>query len=212
MRRVFFFVAALLLPATIQAQRVEVGGYVMLQGTIEVAYETYGFDGTTLTDTVDFPARGIRLESVARYTADYSPVSYMLELFRGDGEVPAQEVNVSFGDNGAVWMTHTEQSDSSGVTPLEGPYAFLQNLIFGQLAVVLLKYDHEQGGAQSLNVWMPEQTALLTMEITFSSSTNGVVEIAGTAMNVEVDSNGWLRRATVPAQNVTVESRDHDSQ
>ena len=210
MRGFCVFVVALYIPAALQAQRVEVGGYVMLQGPIEVTHEAYGFDGTTLADTLDFPSRGIRMESVARYDADYSPVSYELELFRHSGEVPVQEVSVSFGDTGAVWQTRTELGDSTGVTQLEGSYAFMQNLVFAHLAVVLLKYDHSRGGTQSLNVWMPEQASLVNMEITFASSTNGTVEIARTAMNVEVDDTGWLRHATVPAQNVTVESREQD--
>ena len=87
----------------------------------------------------------------------------------------------------------------------------LQNLVFAQLAVVLLRYDHARGGTQSLNVWMPEQATLQNLQISFTSATSGTVEVAGTAMNVEVDGEGWLRRAAVPAQNVTVESRDADS-
>jgi hypothetical protein len=206
--RAFCIVLALcFLPAGFQAQRVEVGGYVMLQGSIEVTHETYAFDGTTLSDTLEIPSRGIRMESVARYGRAYAPVSYQLELFRTSGKVPVQDVNVSFGDTAAVWSTHTEMGDSAGVSPVEGAYAFMQNLVFAHLAVVLLKYDHVVGGTQSLDVWVPEQGAVLNMEITFTSSTSGTVEIAGTVMNVEVDDTGWLRRATVPAQNVIVESQ-----
>jgi hypothetical protein len=208
MRGFCVFVLALLFPATLPAQRVESGVFVMSQGAVEVTRERYGFDGATLADTVDFPSSGIRMESVARYDESYSPVSYALDLFRGAGEVPVQRVDVSFGDTAATWSTHTELGDSAGVTPLEGPYAFMQNLVFAHLAVVLLRYDHATGGDQNLNVWMPEQTAVLTMAIEFTSSTEGTVEIAGAAMNVEVDEGGWLRRATVPTQNVTVESRD----
>jgi hypothetical protein len=211
MRAICIILTVCLFPASFHAQRVEVGAYVMLQGSIEVTHETYDFDGTTLSDTLEFPARGIRMESVARYGVEYSPVSYELELFRTSGEVPVQEVHVSFGDTAAVWSTHTEMGDSAGVSPTEGPYAFMQNLVFAHLAVVLLKYDHVMGGTQSLDVWMPEQAAVLNMEVTFTSPTTGTVEIAGTVMNVEVDGTGWLRRATVPAQNVTVESRDAGS-
>jgi hypothetical protein len=211
MRAFYSILAVCLLPSAFHAQRAEVGAYVMLQGPVEVTRETYVFDGTTLSDTVDFPARGIRMEGVARYDDEYSPVSYALELFSASGEVPVQEVNVSFADTAAVWSTHTELGDSAGVSPIEGPYAFMQNLVFAHLAVVLLKYDHASGGTQSLDVWMPEQAAVLNMEITFTSSTSGTVEIAGTVMNVEVDDTGWLRRAAVPGQNVTVESRDVDS-
>ena len=212
MRGLFVFIAMVFCHACLQAQPVEAGSYVMLQGPIEVTHETYGFDGTTLTDTLDFPARGIRLESVSRYDAEFSPVSYALQLFRGSGEVPVQEVNVSFIDTAAVWSTHSELGDSTGVTRMERPYVFMQNLVFAQLAVVLLKYDHARGGAQSLTVWMPDQALALSLEIEFTSATNGTVDVAGTTMHVEVDGTGWLRRATVPAQNVTVESSDGNSQ
>jgi hypothetical protein len=207
-----FRILALLsfLPAALLAQRVERGGYIMLQGPVEVTHETYGFDGTTLSDTVDFPARGIRMESIARYDGEYSPVSYVLDLFSGSDDVPVQQVVVSFDDTAAVWSTHTELGDSTGVTRLERPYAFMQNLVFAQLAVVLLRYDHARGGTQRLNVWMPEQAASLNLEITFTSTTSGNVQIAGTAMNVEVDDDGWLRSAAVPAQHITVESSAHD--
>lgn len=209
---VFRLVAvALLLATTLQAQRDHSGTYVVSQGTVEVTRETYGFDGTTLSDTVEIPSRGIRMESVASYDSDYSPVSYELDLFRGATEVPVQRVSVLFGDTAAVWSTHTELGDSTGVTSLDGPYAFMQNLVFAHLAVVLLKYDHSAGGSQSLNVWMPEQPATLSMAIEFNSNAEGTVEIAGTVMNVEVDEGGWLSRAAVHAQDLTVESLDHTS-
>jgi hypothetical protein len=183
----------------------------MTQGAIEVTRENYRFDGTTLADTVDFPSRAVRLESIASYDGAFSPVSYALDLFRGTGAEPVQRVNVAFDDTAAVWSTQTELGDSDGVTQLEGSYAFMQNLVFAHLAVVLLKYDHERGGAQSLKVWMPEQAATMSMVIEFATSTQGTVEIAGTTMNVEVDETGWLRRATVPSQNVTVESIDRNT-
>jgi len=205
MRTLCFLASAFLFPGVVGAQPVEVGGYVMSQGAIEVTRETFGFDGTTLSDTVDFPSRGIRMESVARYAIDYSPLSYELMLYSGSGETPVQQVDVSFTETSASWSTRTEFGDSTGVTPLEGPYAFLQNLVFAHLAVVLLQYDHEAAGNQTLNVWMPEQAAVLPMEIEFTSGTDGTVSIAGTLMNVEVDAAGWLRRAAVPSQDVSVE-------
>jgi hypothetical protein len=183
----------------------------MLQGTAELTRETYNFDGTTLRDTVEFPTRGIRMESLARYDSEQSPLSYVLELFADTSEEPIQRIHVSFNDTAAVWSTYTQLGDSSGVTQLDAPYVFMQNLVFAQLAVVLLKYDHATGGNQTLDVWLPEQANALTLEIGFTSDTHGTVEIAGTLMNVEVDDSGWLRRATVPAQNVTVESRDSNS-
>ena len=208
MRAVCVVMLAVFVSAELQAQRVETGMYVMYQGETEVTREIYDFDGTTLTNTVDFATRGIRMESVARYDAEYTPDSYVLEIFRDSGEVPVQQVSVMFSDTAANWSTHTPLVDSTGVTQLDGRYAFMQNLVFAHLAVVLLKYDHERGGTQSLDVWMPEQAALLNMEIEFTSSARGLVEFAGTVMNVEVDDSGWLRRAAVPAQNVTVESHD----
>ena len=211
MRTFCIILAVCFLPAAASAQRVEVGGYEVLQGSTEVTRETYVFDGTTLSDTVEIPSRGIRMESVARYDGEYSPLSYVLQLFRASGDVPIQEVDVSFGDTAAVWSTHTELGDSTGVSPIEGPYAFMQNLVFAHLAVVLLKYDHARGGAQTLGVWMPEQATVLNMEIAFTSSTNGTVVIGGTAMNIEVDETGWLRRANVPTQNIKVEWRDSES-
>ena len=211
MRGVCVLVLAVFFSAELQAQRVETGMYIMYQGENEVTREIYGFDGTTLTDTVDLSTRGIRMESTARYDAEYTPDSYVLEIFSNSGEVPVQQVNVMFSDTAANWSTHTPLIDSTGVTQLDGPYAFMQNLVFAHLAVVLLKYDHARGGTQSLNVWMPEQAALLNMEIGFTSSTHGTVEVAGTVMKVEVDDGGWLRHAAVPAQNVTVESRDPGS-
>jgi hypothetical protein len=198
-----------LLCGAVEAQRVELGTYVMTQGATEVTRENYRFDGTMLADTVEFPSRAVRMESIASYDGAFSPVSYALDLFRGTGAEPVQRVNVVFDDTAAVWSTQTEMGDSDGVTQLEGSYAFMQNLVFAHLAVVLLKYDHERGGEQSLNVWMPEQAATVSMAIEFNSSTEGRVEIAGTVMSVEIDENGWLRRATVPSQNVTVESIDH---
>ena len=205
-----FYVISLVvtLPVVLQAQRVEEGVYVMSQGAVEVTRESYRFDGTMLADTVDFPLRGLRLESVAEFDAEYSPVSYTLDLYRGGGDEPAQVVNVSFADTAAAWSTSSELGDSSGVTPLQGPYAFMQNLVFGHLAVALLKYDHDVGGPQSLNVWIPEQSEVMEMTIDFNSDTQGTVEIAGTVMNVQIDENGWLRSAAVPAQNVIVESLD----
>jgi hypothetical protein len=206
MQRSCILVVALLLCGRVEAQRVELGTYVMSQGAAEVSRERYRFDGTTLADTVEFPSRGVRMESIASYDRTYTPVSYALDLFRGAGHEPVQRVNVAFDNTAAVWSTQTELGDDSGVTQLDGPYAFMQNLVFAHLAVVLLKYDHERAGEQRLNVWMPEQAAALTMEIEFASSTEGTVEIAGTVMNVVVDESGWLRRASVAAQNVTVES------
>lgn len=211
MREFVFFFAASLCSVQLQAQHVQAGAYVMLQGPIEVTHEAYGFDGTTLADTLEFPARGIRLVSVSRYDEEYTPTSYALELYRGSGEGPVQEVGVLFNDTAAVWSTQSELGDSTGVTRIDRPYVFMQNLVFAHLAVVLLKYDHAKGGTQSLQVWMPEQAVALPLEITFTSATNGIVEVAGTAMNVEVDSNGWLHRASVPAQNVTVESSDNET-
>ena len=208
MRGIRALLTVLLLPLVLEAQRAEAGVYVMSQGSVEVTRETYRLEGTTLTGTVIFPLRGLRLECVAEYDADYSPVPYKLDLFRGEGEEPAQVVSVSFGDTAAAWSTRSELGDSSGVTPLEGPYAFMQNLVFGHLAVVLLKYDHDEGGTQNLNVWIPEQSAVMTMTINFTSESEGTVEIAGTVMNVRVNESGWLRAADVPAQNVTVESRE----
>jgi hypothetical protein len=119
-------------------------------------------------------------------------------------------VNVSFGDTAAIWSTHTELGDSTGATSIERPYVFMQNLVFAQLAMVLLRYDHLRGGTQSINVWMPEQATALNLELTFTSDTAGTVKVAGTTINVQVDANGWLRSATVPEQNVTVESRERD--
>ncbi len=206
----FLFLASLF-STSLEAQRLETGIYTMSQRGIEITREIYRLDGTTLTDSLDFAARGIRMESVARYDDAFSPVSYTLDLFSGAAEVPVQQINVTFTGTAANWSTHTQAGDSTGITQLDGPYAFMQNLIFAHLAVVLLKYDHESGGTQSVNVWMPEQASTMTMEITFTSSTNGSVEIAGTVMTVEVDESGWLRRATVPSQNVTVESTDPGS-
>lgn len=205
------FVSALFFPAALQAQPVEAGVFVTSQNTVEVSREAYRFDGAVLADTVDFPTRGIRMESVARYDADLSPESYELALYTDPGEAPVQQVNVRFSDTAAVWSTHTPLGDSTGVARLDGPYAFMQNLVFAHLAVILLQYDHARGGVQTVHVWMPEQAALMNMEIEFGSSTEGAVEIGGMTMNVEVDDGGWLRRATVPAQNVTVESRKRDS-
>ena len=206
MRALFFLATALLFATTVQAQQVRSGTYLMSQGTVEVTRETYGFDGATLADTVDFPTRGIRMESTASYDENYSPISYALDLFRGSAEVPVQRVDVTFDDTAAVWSTHTEVGDSTGTTALEGPYAFMQNLVFAHLAVILLKYDHAKGGDQTLDVWMPEQESAVSMTIEFTSGTEGTVEIAGTVMNVEIDEGGWLTRAAVPAQHVTVES------
>lgn len=202
------FAAILLFPTILQAQLSERGTFVMFQGQQEVLTESYSFDGTTLTDTVDFLARGIRMESVSQYDADFTPTSYELDLYRDGNEIPVQYVGVQFNDTAAVWSTRTQLGDSTGVTLLDDPFVFMQNLVFAHLAVVLLKYDHGAGGDQSLNVWMPEQAAVLPMRISFTSPTIGNVEIAGTAMNVEVDESGWLRRAAVPVQNVTVESRE----
>lgn len=208
MREFWILVAALFACDNVQAQLGQTGMYVASQGAVEVSRESYDFDGTTLADTVDFPSRGIRMESVASYDRYLSPVSYALDLFRGIGDEPVQRVNVAFDEAEAVWSTQTELGDSSGVTQLDSPYAFMQNLVFAHLAVVLLKYDHTEGGEQNLNVWMPEQASTLTMAIEFTTESEGSVEIAGTVMNVEVDSSGWLRRATVPSQNLTVESID----
>lgn len=208
MRKFCFLAIALLIPSTAEAQRIETGTYVMSQGAVEVTHEIYDYDGATLADTVDFPSRGIRMESLARYATDHTPISYELNLYSGTNEVPVQRVDVSFTDTAANWWTHTELGDSSGVTPLEGPYAFMQNLVFAHLAVVLLQYDHEAAGNQTLNVWMPEQATVLPMTIGFTTSTAGTVTIAGTVMNVEVDESGWLRRASVPEQDVNVEWRD----
>ena len=206
MREFHILVSALFVCGSLHAQRIESGTYVMSQGVTEVTRESYHFDGTALADTVDIPSRGIRMASIASYDGSFSPVSYALDLFRGTAEVPVQRVNVTFDDTTAVWSTSTELGDSTGVTQLDGPYAFMQNLVFAHLAVVLLKYDHTSGGEQILNVWMPEQAATLAMTIEFTSSTLGSVEIGGTVMTVEIDESGGLRRAGVVAQNVTVES------
>ena len=211
MRRFCIIVAGLIVCGNVEAQRVESGTYVMSQGVAEVSRESYWFDGTTLADTVEFPTRGIRMESVASYDRSYSPVSYALDLFTSTAAEPVQRVDVAFDDTAAVWSSQTELGDSSGVTRLEGPYAFMQNLVFAHLAVVLLKYDHEEAGSQNIDVWMPEQAATLNVAIEFSSNTEGTVEIAGTVMNVEVDDSGWLRRATVPDQNLTIESYHQNS-
>lgn len=188
------------------AQIVETGTYVMYQGDAEVSREIYSFDGTTLADTVNIPSRGIRMESVARYDAELAPVSYSLDLFQGGGDVAVQHVDVSFSDTAAVWSTETQLGDSSAVSPVRGPYAFMQNLVFAHLAVVLLRYDRDRGGTQHLNVWMPEQGGLSEVAMEFTSGTNGTVDIGNARFNVMVDEDGWLRRATVPAQNVSVES------
>ncbi len=201
-------VAAFFLCGKAEAQRVEFGTYVMTQGDTEVSREHYRFDGTTLADTVVFPSRGVRMESIASYDGAFSPVSYVLDLFRGIGAEPVQRVNVAFDDTAAVWSTQTELGDSDGVTQLQGSYAFMQNLVFAHLAVVLLKYDHERGGVQNFDVWMPEQAGTVSMAVEFTTNTEGTVEIVGTVMNVEVDEHGWMRSATVPYQNVTVGSVD----
>lgn len=208
MQRSCILAVALFLCGSVEAQRVEIGTYVMSQGTTEVSRERYRFDGTTLADTVEFPSRGVRMETVASYDGLYTPVSYVLDLFRGTGQDPVQRVNVAFDDTAAVWSTQTELGDNSGVTQLDGPYTFMQNLVFAHLAVVLLKYDHGRGGEQHLHVWMPEQAATFDMNIEFTSRTTGTVAVAGTVMNVEVDEDGWLRSASVPTQNVIVESID----
>ncbi len=189
-----------------QAQIVETGMYVTYQGDAEVSREVYSFDGTTLVDTVNIPFRGIRMESVALYDAEHAPVSYTLELFQGGGDEAVQQVDVSFSDTAVVWSTQTELGDSSAVSPVQGPYAFMQNLVFAHLAVVLLRYDHERGGAQHLNVWMPEQGALLNVAMEFTNGTSGTVDIGNARFNVVLDEGGWLRSATVPAQNVSIES------
>ena len=211
MRELCIVLTALFSSVTVQAQLVRTGTYVMHQGTVEVTRETYSFDGATLADTVDFPSRGIRMESVARYDDAQLPISYALQVFRGQAEVPVQRVNVTFGDTAAVWSTHTELGDSTGVTPLDGPCGFMQNLVFAHLAVALLNYDHVAGGEQTLDVWIAEQAAVLNMAIEFISSTEGTVNIGGTLMNVEVDEDGWLLSASVPSQNVSVRSIDHTS-
>jgi len=192
----------------LNAQPIENGLFVMYQGSAEVARESYGFDGTTLSDTVNIPSRGIRMESVARYGQDYSPESYHLNVYSGSADVPVQRIEIAFSDTAAVWTTSTQMGDSTGVSPLEGEYGFLQNLVFAQLAVVLLRYDHSTGGDQTLRVWVPETGALVDMSISFTSGTEGSAEVNGVVMNYEVNSDGWLTRLSVPSQNVTVESSD----
>ncbi len=203
---ILFTIAAL--PTVISGQAVEVGTYVMTQGGAEISHENYRFDGTTLSDTAYFPTRGVRLVSVADYDSSRSPIFFKLDVF-GVGEVsPFQTVTVMFADSAASWTTSTATGDSSGVSQLESPYAFMQNLVFAQLAVVLLKYDHDLGGTQRVRVWMPETVGTTEMEMTFSAATTGVVRIANTTMNVEVNEHGWLQRATVPMQNVVVERQE----
>jgi hypothetical protein len=211
MRSFHIVVAGLLCAGALRGQRTEGGTYVMYQGGAEVTRESFSFDGATLTDTVRLLTRGIRLESVARYDAQHSPESYLLLLYEDSLELPVQQVDVTFSDTAAIWSTHAATGDSSGVARLDGPVAFMQNLVFAHLAVVLLKYDHAVGGTQTLDVWMPEGGAALIMQIEFASGRDGTVDFAGTTMNVEVDETGWLRRATVPAQNVTIESMNRSS-
>lgn len=148
--------------------------------------------------------RGISLEFTAAYDSSLAPLTYHADVRTGGGAEPVQQIDVSFTGAAAEWSVRAKSGDTSGSTPLTQPYSFLQNLLFSQLAVHLLRYDRDAGGGQIWSTWVPEGNGVVAVEVEFSSPTEATVKAAQVEMNVSTDRDGWLRRVDIPSQDVTV--------
>ncbi|MFQ5704539.1 MAG: alpha/beta hydrolase [Gemmatimonadales bacterium] len=194
----------MLLPSALSGQAGRQGTYVIKQGATEIARENYEFSGRRLTGELDVQVRGITLEYTAIYDSSLSPLSYHADVRTGGASEPVQQLDVTFGDSAAVWVIHATAGDTSGSTPLGKPYSLLQNLVFSQLAVQLLRYDHGAGGVQGWSTWVPEGNGVVLLDIEFSSPTEATVEAAQVRMTVTTDQSGWLEHIDIPSQGVTV--------
>ncbi len=194
----------LLLPAEVWGQAPQRGIYIIMQGETEIAREKYEFTGRRLVGTLDVTVQGISLEFTAAYDSSLAPLTYHADVRTGGGAEPVQRIDVSFTGTAAEWSVRAKSGDTSGSTPLTQPYSFLQNLVFSQLAVHLLRYDRDVGGGQVWSAWVPEGNGVVSLEVEFSSPTEARVKAARVEMNVSMDQDGWLRRVDIPVQGVTV--------
>lgn len=200
----------LLLPAEVWGQAPQRGIYIIMQGDTEIAREKYEFTGRRLVGKLDVTVQGIILEFMAAYDSSLAPLTYHADVRTGGEAEPVQRIDVSFTGAAAEWSVSAKSGDTSGSTPLTQPYSFLQNLVFSQLAVHLLRYDRDLGGGQTWSAWVPEGNGVVSLEVEFSSPTEATVKAAQVEMNVSTDRDGWLRRVDIPVQGVTVIWQSYD--
>ena len=84
----------------------------------------------------------------------------------------------------------------------------LQNLQFSQVATALLRYDRAKGGTQHLNAWLTRGAIVVPVAMSLTGD-SGTVTIANQVNQVYLDSTGWLLRAAVPSQHLTIEWQEH---
>jgi alpha-beta hydrolase superfamily lysophospholipase len=188
-------------PVAAHAQ-VRSGGFVASRDGKEISRERYRFDGSTLEADVELVDRGIRLSTRTEYTPALSPARYRLAAHGGGGRAPVQELDAAFGDS-VRWTGRSVGVPASGASGIRRPYATMQNLVFSQLAAILLRYSRPAGGVQVLDVWNADAARVMQLRMQFRGD-SGTVEVGNTSIRVTTDRDGWLRSASVPAQRINV--------
>ena len=188
-------------PSLAQAQARN-GAYVARRAGAVITRERYRFDGTALTTEVEILQRGMRLEARTEYAATLAPRRYQVAVRAASSATVLQDLSATFGDS-VRWTLRAGGATRSGSSRITRPYGMFQNLLFSQLAVMLLRYDRGAGGVQVLDVWLPEGSHVGQLRMALKGDT-GHVELGGVNFAVTTDPSGWLRSVNVPVQGLTV--------
>ena len=178
------------------------GAYLTKVAGNVIAREHYRLADGLLSAEIELVTQSLRLTTETRYDGGLIPLKFHLAARGAAADPVLQELEATFSDS-ARWSMTASGARQGSVTPLTPPFAVLQNLQFSHIALLLLRYDRARGGKQSFNAWTPQGAQSLPATLQLSGD-SGSVELAGIAMQVVLDSSGWLRDAAVPSQSLTV--------